>query len=181
LYLEAAVPPPGTPPNTVIDGVTYDLVLRGSPSWATNYYKFPPGMNLYGKTYIEGHVRLLVPEGCAINLTGADGITIKSGVSNSLHLYADITNVVIGGQGVLNNNTATQFYYFGTDRNTSLSFGGNSAFTGVIYAPNAFLQINSGGASVIDFSGSAIARSIKVNGNLNFHYDENLLRAGVFR
>ncbi len=180
--LLGATPPPATPPGTIIDGVTYDMVLKGSPSGGTNYYKLPPGQNLSGKIYIEGHVRLLVSDGSSINLGGSDGLKIKSGTNNTFHLFADIPDVSIGGLGVANDGKANQFYYFGTDRNTSLSFGGNGAFTGAIYAPNAYLVLNgSGSSSGNDYSGSGIARSIKVNGNFNFHYDEALLRNGLYR
>ena len=179
--LLGATPPPGTPPNTIIDGVGYDLVLKGSPNGGTNYYRLPSGQPFTGRVFVEGHVRLLVTDNALVNFAGTDVIQIKPGANSSLHLYVDVTNAVLGGQGVINNNTATQFYYFGTDRNTSLTFGGNGAFIGVLYAPNTSLQLSSGGSSVMEFSGSAIARNIRLNGNLNFHYDENLLRAGVFR
>jgi hypothetical protein len=175
--LLAAGPPPGG--SRTIDGVVYYIYLDGGIGGRD--YFLPSGMSLTGKIYVEGHVRLLVTGNSAINLTGSDIIKIKSGTNNSLQIFADVANVAIGGQGVANDNTANQFYYFGTDRNTSLSFGGNGTFTGIIYAPNASLQLNGSGGTPIDFSGCAVARSIKVNGNLNCHYDENLLRAGAFR
>jgi hypothetical protein len=176
------LPAPPTPPGTVIDGVTYNMVLRGSPSGGTNYYRLTPGQNLAGNIYVEGHVRLLVTDGSTINLGGSDGIKIKSGTNNTFHLFGDIQDVSIGGNGVGNDGTANQFYYFGTDKNTSLSFGGNGGFIGVIYAPNATLNLNGGGGSgTTDYSGAGIARSIKVNGNFNFHYDEALARIGLYR
>jgi len=114
-----------------------------------------------------------------INMSGQDRITLAPGAY--LILYADCTSSSLGGNGIQNPGTAEHFYYFGTDKNTSLSYGGNAAFTGAFYAPNANMSMGGGGSTVIDFSGSTIAKTIKLNGNFYFHYDENLKRNGWLR
>jgi hypothetical protein len=176
--LANAGPPGGS--GITVDGVAYNIHLDGGLSGRD--YVLPSGQDFKGKIYVEGKVRLLVTGNSRIQLSGgSDIIKIKSGTNNSLRLFADVPTASIGGQGVANDNTANQFYYFGTDRNTSIDFGGNAAFTGVIYAPNAFLSLGGGGNAQIDFSGSGIARSIKLNGHFSFHYDENLARVGLYR
>jgi hypothetical protein len=157
---------------------TWDYYLVGSTTRTnpTSYSIFP-GYEFKGQIYVQGHVRLLVQT--KISLSGTDRIKIAPG--GSMELYADCATASLGGSGVQNDGIATQFYYFGTDRNTTLSYGGNAAFTGVFYAPNAAMTLGGGGNTQIDFSGAAIARTIKLNGNFSFHYDENLKRIGLYR
>lgn len=170
--LYGATPPTGV--NKTIDGVTYTTVLGAIGG--TNDYRIT-GSSMSGSIYIKGFVRLLVSSG--INMSGQDRITLAPGAY--LFLYADCASASLGGNGVQNPGTAEHFYYFGTDRNTSLSYGGNAAFTAVFYAPNADMSMGGGGNAQIDFSGSAIAKTIKLNGNFTFHYDENLRRVGLYR
>jgi hypothetical protein len=161
-------------------GVRYEVYLRGSSNANSPvYFEVPGGRDLNGRVYVEGHVGLLVQYPSKISLSGADRIHIASG--GSLKLYADCVTASLGGIGVQNDGAPTQFYYFGTHRNTNLIHAGNSSFSGVLYAPNAALTIGAGGGAQHDFSGAAVARSIKLNGNFSFHYDEHLLRAGPFR
>jgi len=165
---------------TDTNGDTWDYYLTGSTS-STNptcYVVFPGG-DFKGQIYVSGYVRLLIQTPSKISLSGGDQIKIAPG--GNLELYADCATASLGGRGVQNAGIATQFYYFGTDRNTTLSYGGNAAFTGVFYAPNAAMTLGGGGSTQIDFSGSAIARTIKLNGNFTFHYDENLKRIGLYR
>jgi hypothetical protein len=170
--LYGATPPSGL--HLTTNGITYDIV-RGQTG-ATNDYNLQ-GQTLIGNIYVRGIVRLLVTAG--INMSGRDRITLEPGAY--LHLYADCVSSSLGGNGVQNPGTAEHFCYFGTDRNTSLSYGGNATFTGVFYAPNADMQMGGGGSTVVDFVGSAIARSIKFTGNFNIHFDENLPRVGLVR
>lgn len=162
---------------TNTDGVQYNYYFDGT---GTNHnYVLFPGSELRGKIYVEGTVRLLVQSPSKIALSGADRIQLA--YNAKLELYVDCATATIGGLGIVNAVMAPQFYYFGTDRNTSLSYGGNGAFTGVIYAPNAALTLGGGGSTQVDISGSIVARSIKLNGNFNFHYDQALSRTGPWR
>ncbi len=170
--LYGAVPPSGSSFTT--NGVTYTMVLENGD------YKIPNGQDLNGKVLVLGTVRLLVAGDSKIALSGGqDRLTLAPGAK--IKVYADCVTASIGGNGVQNDGIASQFYYFGTDRNTSLSYGGNAAFTGVFYAPNADMSMGGGGNATIDFSGSAIAKTIKLTGNFTFHYDENLKRTGLYR
>lgn len=55
---------------------------------------------------------------------------------------------------------------------------GNSAFNGVIYAPEAFIKLSGGGNDGVDFSGAILGKQISLNGHYNFHYDEATRRLG---
>lgn len=80
----------------------------------------------------------------------------------------------------LNGNTAIDpsyrpgnLYYYGTSNLTSVTYGGNSSFNGVLYAPDADLTMNGGGGA-LNYIGSIIASSIKMNGKYNIYFDEAL-------
>jgi hypothetical protein len=167
----------------VIGTETYDIVLTGglpnmdgTAAKSVDYY-MAGNQVLSGKIYVTGKVRLLV--GTKINMSGTDKIVLAPGAS--IQLIADCATASLGGNGVQNPGMANDFYYFGTDKNTTLAYGGNASFTGVFYAPNADMTMSGGGGGQLDFSGAAIARSIKLTGNFTFHYDENLQRVGLYR
>jgi hypothetical protein len=164
-------------PFTDTNGMMWDYYLNGTGT--TNNYYIIPGGDFKGRIYVEGNVRVLVQYPSKIALSGADRIQLAPNAT--LELYADCPTTSLGGSGILNAGIASQFYYFGTDRNTTLSYGGNASFTGVIYAPNAVLTLGGGGSAPIDIAGSIVARSIKLNGNFFFHFDENLRRIGPWR
>ena len=82
-------------------------------------------------------------------------------------------------KGIGNQSTdALHFIYFGLYNNVDVSMSGNSAFCGVLYAPNATLNLSGGGADNVDFSGAIIAKCVKVNGHYSFHFDEAVRRFG---
>jgi hypothetical protein len=150
--------------------IRYDTVLDRNGD-----YTLPAGQTLSGNVYVDAKVRLLVTS--KIAMSGQDRITITT--NGSLQLFADCASVSLGGNGIQNTGLATNFYYFGTTNNTSLGYGGNSAFTAVFYAPNAAMTMGGGGSATVDFSGAAIIKSVKMNGNFTFHYDETS-NASVF-
>ena len=108
-------------------------------------------------------------------LTGNAKIQIKS--TASLVLYGGGATANLSGNEVANGTgNAANFVYLGLPTNTSLNFGGNVDFTGVIYAPNADFTLGGGGSSPYDFVGASVTKTVKMNGHFNFHYDENLKR-----
>ena len=85
----------------------------------------------------------------------------------------DCKDAAVGGGGVISESgLATAFSYFGLPKNTSLSIGGNGQLAGAVYAPNADINLNGGG----NVYGSLMGKSLNVNGNFSFHYDEALSR-----
>ena len=84
----------------------------------------------------------------------------------------------IGGNGIVNGGGyASNFSYYGLPTNTSVSYHGNAAYTGTLYAPSANLALGGGGNNTYDFIGASVSRTVQMNGHFNFHYDEDLGRA----
>jgi len=154
-----------------VGGVTYDYVI-GSGNWAFL------ASRLTGKVIVIGAANVYIGPRASISLKGGtDGITIQSNAT--LNLYVDSTNADFSGQGVQNAGLASQFVYWGTTNNTSLLYGGNSSFNGVIYAPDADFSLGSTN-SAFGFSGSCVTKSVKLNGYCAVHFDESLKRTGPF-
>lgn len=123
---------------------------------------------------IAGHVTLILTAGAgttAIRLTGTDGLTIPVGSSLTIYTAAD---VMIAGNGVLNNNTQpASFQLWGTSTSgiaQDIEIKGNGDLKGIAYAPNGNIRITGNG----DVMGSMVANNITVVGNALFHYDESL-------
>lgn len=102
----------------------------------------------------------------------------------SLSVYGsgDVTisgNGIMGGTDPLNLldlGTPGLFHLSGINEKPGaqdITFSGNGAFSGVIYAPNADLQLN-GGGSRGTVRGAVVAYTIGANGVINFYYDVNL-------
>ena len=148
------------PPLT---GPTYDYILTNG-----NYIL----SSFSGKVLITGNAKLLVNS--SFNFSGNQGITINPGAS--LEVYVAAASASLGGNGVQNQGDAMSFIYYGLKSNTSLSFGGNSSFTGVIYAPYANFKIGGSGNGDYDFVGASVTKTVTMTGHFHFHYDESLAR-----
>jgi len=111
-------------------------------------------------------------------MSGNDVVQIASG--GSLTVYAGGRTDSIGGNGIVNQSgfAANAIFNF-TPATTSLNFGGNGEFIGVIVAPEAHVTMNGGGRSNTDFVGALMADSITMNGHYSFHYDEALGKRGA--
>jgi len=114
-----------------------------------------------------------------LTMSGQAKMTLDSNFGKAtFYIYNDIT---IAGNGIANETTQpTNLVIYGTRTSSSSTgssqdvvIGGNGNFTGVIYAPNADLTLNGGGMNG-GISGAVIANDIAVNGNVDFHYDEQL-------
>ena len=111
------------------------------------------------------------------NLPGASRLVIAPGAS--VQIFVGGTAISMAGNAVLNpNGTASQLSLFGLPSMTSLTFSGNSQFTGAIYAPSADLKFNGGGNNRLDCMGAAVVKSITLNGHFSVHYDEALQTFG---
>jgi hypothetical protein len=89
------------------------------------------------------------------------------------------TTFKVKGNGVVNESSlAENFMSFGLPSNTAIDFGGNGAFAGAIYAPNADFTLGGGGNDAVDFAGASVTKTVTMNGHFNVHYDEALGRIG---
>jgi len=68
----------------------------------------------------------------------------------------------------------TNFTLFGLGGVTDLEYTGNANYKGLVNAPGAEFKI----AGNVDFFGAIIGSNITMNGNCQFHYDENLQSYG---
>ena len=163
--------------NYSINGSSYKYVFLTDGDYTIS--------SLSGSIYVgtNAHVRLKITG--SVSLTGSnDQIFIDSSptTSGSLQIYMTGDSFAIKGQGIVNTSgNAANFTYFGLPTNTSVTFGGNAAFIGAIYAPSAAFTLGGGGSTPIDFIGASVTKTVKMNGHFNFHYDENLRRNGMGR
>jgi Tfp pilus assembly protein PilX len=168
---------------------------RGGDTAAADgkYYYDVPSISLNGnasnKITVSGKVVLRVTNtvGTVLNLGGNASLTLDTNAA--LEVYT-AGNVDLGGNGVINGGTTAatmnqpiNFQLWGTKATSalgtpqSINIHGNGAFSGIIYAPFASLSLDGGGNSG-GLWGSAVAKTISVVGNQNFHYDESLANYG---
>jgi Tfp pilus assembly protein PilX len=183
------------PPVTLPSALT-SLPLT-APVWYTNsstgnkYFAYV--FNTSGNYQIGGNYPIVVNAGVtvAINDTSSSvdmgKLELKGGINNcgTLVLYISVATT-IGAAGntsapVDAANRPENLWVFGLNNLTEITWSGNSAFVGVIYAPNADVKLNGGGSSDYDIQGSLIGKSITSNGKFSVHYDEYLSRIGPIR
>jgi hypothetical protein len=117
---------------------------------------------------ISGDVTLYVTGNTSI--TGNGQITLLPGASLTVYSAGSIS---IAGNGIQNNSTyAAHDIWYGLETCPSVSIGGNGNFTGAIYAPTADLSLGVSGTG--NYYGAVVAKSVTLNGNADFHYDESL-------
>lgn len=114
-----------------------------------------------------------------INMSGGDTITVTTNAS-SVTIYIAGPSVDLHGNATINNQTQNAHILgiYGLPTLTSINFGGNAAYSGTIYAPEADFSYGGGGNNTYDYVGSLVANSCNMNGHANFHYDESLKRNG---
>jgi hypothetical protein len=179
-----------------LTAITAPITLpRGGDSAAADgkYYYDVPSVTLNGnatnKITVSGDVVLRVTNtvGTVISLSGNASITLGTGAAIAIYAAGDVD---LGGNGVINGGTTAatmnqpvNFQLWGTKATTalgtpqSINVHGNGAFSGIIYAPFSSLSLDGGGSSG-GLWGSAVAKTISVVGNQNFHYDESLANYG---
>jgi hypothetical protein len=167
----SALPPSGGSDG---NGNNWDYILS-SGNWMIS-----SPMSFGGKVLVTGDAVVYVTSSSTFSFSGTDMIKIQPNAH--LTLYVGCADASIAGQGVQNESgNAVNFAYYGLPSNTSLSYSGNGTLTGTLYAPHAELSLSGGGSSNLDFSGASVSRTVTMNGQFNFHFDENLQRAGPNR
>lgn len=155
-----------TPTGRTVNGIYYDLVFDSYPYQVST---------LTGNIYVSGNASVLVTS--SMNLTGNNGITLAPGAQ--LALYVQVPLVNIQGNGLANPGCSTNLIYYGLSGNVGIDLSGNAPFNGVIYAPEANLQVGGLGDSVQHYSGAIICNSLALKGGFNFHFDENANRLSL--
>ena len=166
----------GLPPLAgSVGGTNYSYVLSGTGTQYSMSSLSLSGNGSGNRVMVTGDVSLYVSG--SVSISGQAGIIIAPNAR--LRMYVAGASTSLGGNGVMNSNaSATNFSYYGLPSNTSVTFNGNAAFTGTIYAPQAALSLGGGGNNAYDFVGASVSRTVSMNGHFNFHYDEALGRMG---
>src|SRR5260221_8961290 len=154
--------------NSTTTVTYYDYILDSGNYQATDLNGGSPGQP--ASIYVRGNAILYVTASANLggNAAGNPGIAIKPG--KSLRFYSSAPTVTLCGNDT---GLASSFSYFGLPGNTALQIGGNGNFFGTVYAPNAELTLNGIAASTtIDYMGASITKSLRINGHLNFPYDQ---------
>jgi hypothetical protein len=151
-------------------GVPWPRVITNSGS----YYM----LGIYDNLTINAPYVTLYVNG-SISLSSWEAITIGTNTSR-VSIYVAGPSFSTTGNATINNLTknANVLGIYGLPSLTSINFGGNAAFNGTIYAPQADFSFGGGGNNTYDFVGALVARSCTLNGHANFHYDESLKRNG---
>lgn len=193
-FQDVTVPTPAAgwtvavPSNTTNTVVTYKSngTIKSTTTVVTSAYHFTSS----GNYQITGNYPIEIDAGVdvTLNVTTSsfdltdlqihDGGNIDN--SGTAHIYINgPTSISLGGnQAADASNRPENLWIYGTTSLTSMSFSGNSAFVGVIYAPSVNLKLNGGGSTDYDFVGSCIVGSITTDGHFHLHYDEYLSSLG---
>jgi hypothetical protein len=141
-------------------------------------------MNAGDVLQVNGKANLYITGNFTMKSSGSSASTINIAKLGSLKIFVGGPSAVL--QQV---NTAAQagsyvnaskFFYFGLPTNTSITWSGNSSYVGAVYAPEATFNLGGGGSNTQDYQGACVVNAVAMNGHFNFHYDENLKRAGPF-
>jgi len=176
---------PGGDTGTAIDnkGTISGDQETESAAWVMPLSAIPSGVTNQGSLSISGNKVTTLNEGTywfsSLSISGNGQLQINGAVK----IYVT-GSIDIGGNGVATaSNLPTNLLMYGTvdptdstKKCTSVSIHGNGDLHGAIYAPDADIQA-SGNAAVY---GSLTGKSVKINGNGGFHYDEALGDIGEF-
>jgi hypothetical protein len=167
--------------NTVTASIATDTTLPRSGDAAAAdgkyYYNFASGAGVVlggnDKLTVSDKVVLYLQNhagATALSIGGTGKVDIAGG--GTLAIYTN-GNLAIGGNGVGNSNpNAASCLIYGTNTGTgqTISLTGNATTATAVNAPNANFSITGSG----ELWGSVIARTIVLNGNAAFRYDEAL-------
>jgi hypothetical protein len=160
--------------NAMIDGVSYQYVFSSTNG---GYYFIN---NLAGSIYVSSNASATL---LLTGLANAQYIRVAGMGTNAgkLTIYMDGPTFSVSGGSSVDGGVASSLGYWGTTNNTRINFSGNAAFTGTMYAPEAFFKISGGGSSTYNFVGAVVVQSAQVNGHFAFHFDQALLTTGPIR
>jgi len=153
--------------GTAPDGNYYDHVFTLSGD-----YTVTDNRSIYVGTNV--HVRIKTVNLGSVYIAGTGG---TGGNSGTMVAYLTGSSASLTSTK-LQSGKPVNLQIYGLPSVTDISYSGNGDFTGVVYAPQAVFSLNGGGSSTTDFIGASVTKVVKMNGHYNFHYDEDLKRAG---
>ena len=130
--------------------------------------------------YVSGNANLYVTGN--LSMSGTASIVIAPGASLKLFIGNSSGPAVSASLGLVNTSgNASTFQFYGLPTLTTLAWGGNAAYLGIVYAPEGSFTIGGRGSGTNDFQGGITVQAISMNGHFNVHFDENLKRSGPTR
>lgn len=184
-----------TKQSTVIQGHSYPaqeeiifppvVVPQALDDLASTEYTYTFGVPITGSVKLDA---MSIPNSGEQEFTGEcevyvlGDITLNNGAAftltagSSLRLYLAGNMVDMNSAGVTNaTNDATKFTLYGLDSCTSIELKSSSDFYGLIYAPNADLEIKNGG----DLYGAFVGSSFEMKNAGCFYFDLALANSGI--
>lgn len=154
------------PAAGVINGTNYGYVLGNDDYKIDGDLSLPVTGHSGGDLIVTGRARLYVTGKTTVS--GHGKIIIATNGTLEMYLGDDAS---LNGQGTFNfAGVATACSVFGLPTCKSISYGGGSSWTSLIYAPQAEVAIGGGG----HFYGSIVGATLKFTGTPELHYDEAL-------
>ncbi len=149
------------PGSGSVGGTNYTYVLANG-----DYHLNELKLSSSDTVLVTGQARIVVDG--VTSLSGSAAIVIGTGASVEWYSRGQVD---LAGNGVVNGSGQPKnFMLTGLGTCTAVSYSGSSRFVGTIYAPRADVKL-SGNA---DACGALVGNTIKLVGNMNFHYDESL-------
>ena len=160
---------PSTSNNKYILGGSQDYMINGDLTLKNGETLYVSGGT--NRLYVTGNLSMQSQNSSIISLATGSSLEIFVGTVSGPAVDASFTTVNNSGNDSL-------FKIFGLPSLKTMSWNGNAAFTGVVYAPEAVFTLGGGGSSTYDFQGAITVGSMKMNGNFTLHFDENLKKFG---
>ncbi len=112
-------------------------------------------------------------------MKGTSFIVVTNGGSLKIYLGSPTgTSSATTFTQVNSTGNASTFQVYALPSTTSMTWNGNSQYTGTIYAPEAAVTLGGGGSSPLDFQGAFVSGNVYMNGHFSVHYDQYLKRSG---
>jgi hypothetical protein len=157
--------------NQTVGGTNYSMVFEGNQYWGSSNVLYNTSISISGQKNVlitGGAVTIYIPPGGDFSFGGQTYLYVAPG--SSVSIYCAASSASIGGNGFMGSTNAADISFYGLPTLTSISYGGNAAFVGTVYAPEADFKAN-GNAEII---GALMANSFDFVGNAAVHYDEHL-------
>ena len=146
----------------------------------TGYYRIDNQVR--DSVYVNGtNVVLYCPNGIKFNGNSAN-TTLWLETNSDVTIYSGGDIDTTGNTGINNiSQYALAFAIYGLPNCQNIALGGQPTITAFIYAPEAALQLNGGGSDYYHSVGAFFMKSVKLTGNMGFHYDEAFSLLGPSR
>lgn len=167
LPLLVVKPPDGpllNPSGGTVNGKVYDYILTEG-AWKVN--------DLTGSVLVTGDAVLVVNG--VVNVSGNSEIRVEQ--SATLKMWVLGATTQFGSKSIVNESgIPDDLQYYGGRDHVSFDASGAFAVDFTMNAPKTDVTIGGGGGgNKINISGAIVARSLKLTGRVDMHFDESLL------